>query len=129
MVVFFKDPCRFFHREGSMYERPFCPMLVFQKGTFSPTVNSWFYSALRGVLINFIQIMRTGIVDKFKCYGTYALVDAFIDRQPVNWLKLFTGCMMFLVQLQAKPNALVLCDLYFPFFNFSFRLGYHAEQT
>ena len=68
-------------------------------------------------------------VDKFKCYGTYALVDPFIDRQPVNWLKLFTGCMMFLVQLQAKLITLDLCDLYFPFLNFSFRLGYHAEQA
>ena len=84
VVVFFKNPGRLFHREGPMYERPFC-LAIFPKRNLEPgKVTSRFYSALRGVLINFIQIMRTGIVDKFKCYGIYALVDPFIDRQPVN---------------------------------------------
>ena len=32
---FFIDPCRLIHREGPVYERPFCSMLVFQKGTLS----------------------------------------------------------------------------------------------
>ena len=29
------DPGRFFHRKGPIYERPFCLILVFQKGTYS----------------------------------------------------------------------------------------------
>ena len=34
-VVFFIDQGRLFHTEGPMYERPFCPILVFRKGTLS----------------------------------------------------------------------------------------------
>ena len=60
-----------------MYERPFC-LAIFPKRNLEPgKVTSRFYSALRGVLINFIQIMRTGIVDKFKCYDIYALMDSY----------------------------------------------------
>ena len=33
--AFFKDPGGLFHSEGPMYERPFCPMLVFRKGALS----------------------------------------------------------------------------------------------
>ena len=62
-----------------------------------------------------MQIIRTGIVDKFNCYSIYALVNPFIDTQPVNWLKLFAGYIMSFVQLQAKPNTLILCNLYFLF--------------
>ena len=62
-----------FHREGTMYERP-----------FYPKVTSLFYSALSDVLRNFMQLMKTVIIVKFKCYGIYALVHPFIDRQPVN---------------------------------------------
>ena len=47
-------------------------------------VTSSFYSTLREVLINVLQIMRTGIIDKFKCYGIDALINPSIDRQPVN---------------------------------------------
>ena len=65
---FFIDSGGLFHREGTMYERP-----------FYPKVTSLFYSALRDVLRNFMQLMKTVIV-KFKCYGIYALVHPFIDR-------------------------------------------------
>ena len=114
MVVIFKDPGGFFHRERTMYERPFGHMLVFRKGTLSLAklllnfILHW--GALRSVLINFIQIMRTGVAGKFKCYGIYTLVYPFIDRQPVNWLKLFAGYMMSFFQLQAKLRTLILFD-------------------
>ena len=47
--------------------------------TFGPSFQTIF-----PFLMTMIQINRTGIVDKFKCYGIYALMDPFIDRQPVN---------------------------------------------
>ena len=96
-----------------MYERPFCPMLVFQKGTLS--LAKLLLICIKHRPINVIQIMSSGNVDKSTCYGIYALVDPFIDKQPVNWLKLFAGYMMSLVQHQAKPNTLILCNLYFLF--------------
>ena len=43
--------------------------------------------------MNFIQIIRAGIIDNSKCYIIYPLVHSFIDRQPVNSLKLFAGYM------------------------------------
>ena len=35
LFFFFKDPGRLFDGEGPVYEKPFCPMLVFRKGTLS----------------------------------------------------------------------------------------------
>ena len=59
-----------------MYERHFCPILVFQKGTLAG--QSYF-------LIPFwIEGCTHKLIDKFKCYSFYALMHPFIDRQPVN---------------------------------------------
>ena len=125
---FFPRSGKIVRREGTMYERSFLPMLVFQKGTKLGKVTYWFCSTLRGVHINFIQIMRTGIIDKFKCYGIHALMHPFIDRQPVNWLKLFAGYMMFLSGF--KQNRINLfCGICIFFFSFSLRLECHAEQA
>ena len=84
-LVFFIDSGRLFHREGPMYERPLWFMLIFKKRNLElGKVTPWFYSTLMSILINFIQITRTGIVDKIKSYSIYALMHPFIYRQLVK---------------------------------------------
>lgn len=44
--------------------------------------------------MNFIQVIRTGIIDEFECYSTDALMHSFIDSHTVNCLELFAEYMM-----------------------------------
>ena len=95
----------FFHRSGLVVRerymkrdqpKTFLPHISFpKKKLYLSEITSWFCSALRGVLKNFIQIIRISIIDKFKCYNIYALMQPFIDKQPVNRLKLFVGYVLY----------------------------------
>ena len=67
------------HVEKDWVEFSAIHKLFNKDGPFGPSFQTIF-----PFLMTMIQINRTGIVDKFKCYGIYALMDPFIDRQPVN---------------------------------------------
>ena len=47
-----------------MYEKPFLPNASFPKNNLHlGKATSWFYSALKGVIIKLIQIMRIDMID------------------------------------------------------------------
>ena len=47
------------------------------------------YSTVWDIFKNFIQIIRTSIIDKIVVYSIYALINPFTGRKPIYQSKFF----------------------------------------
>ena len=74
-----------FHKEGPIYDKVFCPVLVLQKGYSNLAITCVYYTMRRTFKI-FFQIKRTAVIDKLKSYRIYSFV--LFGGQPIYRSKL-----------------------------------------
>ena len=86
---------RLFHKEGPIYDKVFCPVLVLRKECLI-LEKIFLVSVLEGAK-DFIQIKRAVFIDKLESYCIYALVNSFFSRQPIYRSKLRKRYMMHLI--------------------------------
>ena len=126
---FFIDPGGLFHRQGPMYERLFCPMLVFRKGTLS----------LAKLLLDSVLHWGSYSYTSFKYRGQALLANINVMAFMHWWTLLLTGNQlidsnslldMWCLLSSFRQNRIHLfCAICIFFFSFSLRLGYHKEQA
>ena len=78
LFAFLIESGELFHIEGPLKEIVFCPMLVLKNGFFKlRKVIFHAYPTMWGEFKNFVQIIRTTVIDKVVGSSIYALFNPF----------------------------------------------------
>ena len=81
LFTFIIESGKLFLIEGPIQETVFCPMFCLEKRIFKfRKVTSCVYPTMSGEFKNFIQIIRTSVIDKIVGYRFYGLLDPFTGR-------------------------------------------------
>ena len=75
---------RFFHKEGPMYDKVFCYVLVLRNGclSFAKLLLVSILQCGANSKISF-KLKRQFFIDKLENYCIYALVNSFFSREPI----------------------------------------------
>ena len=118
---------RLFHKDGPMYNKVFCPVLVLRKGCLSFAKLFRVYSTRRSEFKDFIQIKRAVFIDKLESYCIYALVNSFFSRQRIYRYYPQEIYTEFYLRQNHIYLFCIICVFFFVFF--SVRFGYQAVQA
>ena len=115
------DLGRLCHKEGSMYDKVFGPLLVLQKECWSFAklfLRLCVYSTVQDEFEDFIQIKRTVFINKLESYCVYALLRPFFSRQSIYWSARDICCIL----SDLRQNRIHLFCITFIFFLFFWKV-------